>query len=122
MVPGGGRAVGGGPLMKAQVSVELLVISAGLLAVYSLVMPSLFSSFEKTSASFNSQLQNSIIQNIEWKASEVELLEEGAVLYADVTSPFEFNFSTRGSLVNVAKGKNSFELIRTSQGVEIQSK
>ncbi len=108
--------------MRGQLSVEFLVVSAGLLAVYSLILPSLFSSFEKTSVSFNSQLRNSIIQNIEWKANEVELLEDGAVLYADITSPFEFNFSSRGSSVNVAKGKNSFEFIRTSQGVEIQSK
>ncbi|MFH1246874.1 MAG: hypothetical protein V1644_00700 [Candidatus Micrarchaeota archaeon] len=108
--------------MRGQVTVEFLVVAAGLLAVYAVSFPVFASSFQKASNEFNSQVSNSIVDQVKWKASEVELLEEGSTLYSEVNSPFEFNFSVGETAFNVKRGVNVFQFSRTSSGVEIQLK
>ncbi len=126
--------------MKAQVSIEFLVITAGLLAIYSLVLPALTSSFQNTTLDFNGNIAKSIVNQIAWKTREVNLLEEESVLYMNFNSPVEFslafnngeisssfNYSTDangvadGTLV-ISKGLNAVKFTKIQEGVQVSSK
>ncbi len=125
--------------MKGQISLEFLVITAGMLAIYAVVFPLLFSSFQTSLLGFNTLAANSIAQQIKWKAEEVALLEQGALLTSRFSSPVEFvvivnngelftdfNYSDEINALDnelfLAKGRNEFVFEKTEHGVEIYSK
>ncbi len=106
--------------MKAQITIEFLIVSAGLLAVYALLLPSLINSFENANEHFNKNTIKAIEGQITWKAGEVDLLEPGSMLKSEVNSPVEFTIESYG--VEIKKGRNELLFVKTIAGVEIHSK
>ncbi|MFH0713712.1 MAG: hypothetical protein V1722_04480 [Candidatus Micrarchaeota archaeon] len=122
-----------------QVTIEFLVITAGLLAAYALVLPSLVNSFQQSSFAFNSNVEKAIARQIAWKIQQVNLLEEGSELQSVFysTSVFQIlinqnevsllnsSFPAQGALpkvLQVPKGNCTVLFAKTLDGVEIQLK
>lgn len=121
---------------RGQVSLEYLVLTAGLLGVYSIVLPGLLSSFQNGQYNFNDAVQKSIASQVAATAKEVNLLGEGSELQSNFTSPVDFeivfgnqqvitgNYSFGAPVVDgnaqVKKGRNGFTFLKTDAGVKIE--
>ena len=124
--------------IRGQLTLEFLMITAGLLAVYAVVLPSSLSSFQRSSNVFDSNAGASIVSAMIWKANEVNLFESGSQLSGKFNSPLEFNFSIENNVVRapfnvsiapdnigdaqfeVKRGDNLFTFLKTNSGVSIQ--
>ncbi|MBI4406674.1 hypothetical protein HY571_02055 [Candidatus Micrarchaeota archaeon] len=108
--------------MKGQITLEFMVITAGLLAIYAALSPLFFSSFQDSLLGFNAVAVDSISEQIKWKAEQVELLDEGAILIYRFSSPVEFATAVKNQELFIEKGKNELVFEKTDQGVEVYSK
>lgn len=122
-----------------QVTIEFLVITAGLLAAYALVLPSLVNSFQESSLAFSSAAEKTIAKQIAWKIQQVNLLDDGSELQSVFYSQSAFqilinqnevsllnsSFPAQGALpmnLEIPKGNCTVLFAKNSAGVVVYLK
>ncbi len=106
--------------MRAQASMEYLLLTAGMLVIYAFVFPVFLSSFQNASNSFTNASIKSIGDQLQWKAQEVNELGAGSMLEMRLFSPVGSQFNINDAELNVTKGENIFTFQKTETGVSIQ--
>ncbi len=124
--------------MRGQATLEFLILTVGLLAIYSFLLPHFLNSVSTGITNFNAGAGNFITQHIAWKSREVNLLEEGDELTSSVYSPVEFRLFFENGIINsqfnssiessvvdgelfITRGRNELSFVKTPVGVEVQS-
>ena len=107
------------------------------MAIYSLLLPSMLSSYQSASSNFSTVASKVIVDQTAWKIGEVNLMDEGAVLEMHFNSPLDFEFNIENGEIQtlnysakanggvdatmvVKKGRNDLQFTKTSNGVEVE--